>query len=182
MEKEGGQHDGISPLQTPEDKSGFFPFQSGLVVANGEILSWTPDVRGQRHLDAGVKRCHSCWLVWVLSSTLFIGDFLWIGKAAETPEITHHDKRKTTLCLWFRSILSCDIYSLSYRQLLILFPSQWPQVYFPGTKSRGLLRKTNSHLFPLQMPFLALPSPWSCHWIVLVLNVDGVRTVVLSPI
>lgn len=34
MGKEGGQHDAISPLQTPEDKSSFSPFQCGLVVAN----------------------------------------------------------------------------------------------------------------------------------------------------
>lgn len=64
MGKEGGQHDAISPLQTPEDKSSFSPFQSGLVVVNAGPLCSTygyPDKealiqvsRGARHLDWSV--------------------------------------------------------------------------------------------------------------------------------
>lgn len=61
MGKEGGQRDAISPLQTPEDKSSFSPFQSGLVVANAEKLACTRDKealiqvsRGASHFDWSV--------------------------------------------------------------------------------------------------------------------------------
>lgn len=48
--KEGGQHDAISPLQTPKDKSSFSSFQSGLVVANAGPLPCTP------HMGTCTKR------------------------------------------------------------------------------------------------------------------------------
>lgn len=47
VEKEGGQHDAISPLQTPKDKSGFSPFHSALVVLNAKTLPHAP-ISGSR--------------------------------------------------------------------------------------------------------------------------------------
>lgn len=64
MGKEGGQHNAISPLQTTEDKSKFFPFQSGLDVADVKPLCST---YGYPHKEAlkQVSRSaiHSDWPV-----------------------------------------------------------------------------------------------------------------------